>query len=203
MRIAVAWDNGDIGLHFGHADCFAIYNYEDGDVSRCTKTLVPTDGRHGHQAMAELMQAQNVDAVISGNMGGEAKAALLSLGIEIKVKTDPGYCRPAIRQSPINHLLNPLSVARVAATYSARESEMVTGISEELGAEVISFDAEQIANANAPMSMTFNPEKKNDTATALSFLASSEGSIVIRRATSAKGLVFSAAMNRDNIILPE
>ena len=81
MRIAVAWDNGDIGLHFGHADCFAIYNYEDGDVSRCTKTLVPTDGRHGHQAMAELMQAQNVDAVISGNMGGEAKAALLSLGI--------------------------------------------------------------------------------------------------------------------------
>ena len=128
---------------------------------------------------------------------------LLSLGIEIKVKTDPGYCRPAIRQSLINHLLNPLSVARVAATYSARESEMVTGISEELGAEVISFDAEQIANANAPMSMTFNPEKKNDTATALSFLASSEGSIVIRRATSAKGLVFSAAMNRDNIILPE
>ena len=81
MRIAVAWDNGDIGLHFGHADCFAIYNYEDGDVSRCTKSLVPTDERHGHQAMAELMQAQNVDAVISGNMGGEAKAALLSLGI--------------------------------------------------------------------------------------------------------------------------
>ena len=128
---------------------------------------------------------------------------LLSLGIEIKVKTDPGYCRPAIRQSLINHLLNPMSVAKVAATYSARESEMVTGIAEELGAEVISYDAEQIANANAPMSMTFNPEKKNDTATALAFLASSEGSIVIRRATSAKGLVFSAAMNRDNIILPE
>ena len=81
MRIAVAWDNGDIGLHFGHAETFAVYDYEDGDVSRCTKTLVPTDGRHGHQAMAELMQAQNVDAVISGNMGGEAKAALLSLGI--------------------------------------------------------------------------------------------------------------------------
>ena len=81
MRIAVAWDNGDIGLHFGHAETFAVYDYEDGDVSRCVKTLVPTDGRHGHQAMAELMQAEGVDAVISGNMGGEAKAALLSLGI--------------------------------------------------------------------------------------------------------------------------
>ena len=81
MRIAVAYDNGEIGLHFGHAEMFAVYDYEDGDVSRCTKTLVETSERHGHQAMAELMQSQNVDVVISGNMGGEAKAALLSLGI--------------------------------------------------------------------------------------------------------------------------
>ena len=81
MRIAVAYDNGEIGLHFGHAEMFAVYDYEDGDVSRCVKTLVETGERHGHQAMAELMQSQNVDAVISGSMGGEAKAALLSLGI--------------------------------------------------------------------------------------------------------------------------
>ena len=81
MRIAVAYDNGEIGLHFGHAEMFAVYDYEDGDVSRCTKRLVETGERHGHQTMAELMQSQNVDAVISGNMGGEAKAALLSLGI--------------------------------------------------------------------------------------------------------------------------
>ena len=81
MRIAVAYDNGDIGLHFGHAEMFAVYDYEDGDVSRCVKTLVETGERHGHQAMAELMQSEGVDAVISGNMGGEAKAALLSLGI--------------------------------------------------------------------------------------------------------------------------
>ena len=81
MRIAVAYQDGQIGAHFGHAEMFAIYDYEDGDVSRCTKTLVETGERHGHQAMAELMQSEGVDAVISGNMGGEAKAALLSLGI--------------------------------------------------------------------------------------------------------------------------
>ena len=128
---------------------------------------------------------------------------LLSLGIEIKVKTDPGYCRPAIRQSLINHLLNPQAVSKVASTYSARDSEIIKGIAEELGAEVISYEAEALSKASVPMSMTFNPEKINDTATPLAFLASSEGSIVIRRATSAKGLVFSVAMNRDNIILPE
>ena len=81
MRIAVAYDNGEIGLHFGHAEMFAVYDYADGNVNRCVKHLVETGDRHGHQAMAELMQAENVDAVISGNMGGEAKAALLSLGI--------------------------------------------------------------------------------------------------------------------------
>ena len=81
MRIAVAYDNGEIGLHFGHAEMFAVYDYEDGDVSRCTKTLVETGECHGHQDMADLMRDEKVDAVISGNMGGEAKAALLSLGI--------------------------------------------------------------------------------------------------------------------------
>ena len=128
---------------------------------------------------------------------------IISIGIEIKVKTDPDYCRPAIRRSLINHLLNPEAVFAVAASYSAKDSEIIKGLAEELDAKIISYDAEKLANANAPMSMTFNPEKKTDTATALAFLASSEGSIAIRRASSAKGLVFSAAINRDNIILPE
>lgn len=128
---------------------------------------------------------------------------LLSLGIEIKVKTDPGYCCPAIRKSLINHLLNPKAVARVAATYSARDSEIIKGIADELDSEVISYEADKLAKANAPMSMTFNPEKKNDTATALAFLASSAGGIVIRRSTSAKGLVLSVAIDRNDIILPE
>ena len=41
--------------------------------------------------MAELMQDEGVDAVLAGNMGGEAKAALLSLGI-VPVA---GFCGPA------------------------------------------------------------------------------------------------------------
>ena len=81
MRIAVAYQDGQIGEHFGHAKMFAIYEYEDADVNRCTKRLVETGDRHGHEAMAELMRDEKVDAVITGNMGGEAKAALLSLGI--------------------------------------------------------------------------------------------------------------------------
>jgi cobalamin biosynthesis protein CbiG len=128
---------------------------------------------------------------------------ILSLGIEIKTKTDPGYCRPAIRKSLINHLLNPKAVATVASAYSARDSEIVKGLAEELGSEVVSYDSEKIAKTKVPMEMTFSPEKRTDTATALALLACSEGALLIRRATSAQGLVFSVAVSRSNIILPE
>lgn len=81
MIVAVAYDNGEIGMHFGHAEMFALYDYKDADVNQCTKRLIDCSDRHGHQAMAELMRENKVDAVLSGNMGAEAKRALLSFGI--------------------------------------------------------------------------------------------------------------------------
>ena len=128
---------------------------------------------------------------------------ILSVGVEIKTKTDPGYCRPAIRKSLINHLLDPKAVSKVACAYSARESEIVKGIAEELGAQVESFASEKIAKTKVPMEMTFSPEKKNDSATALSLLASPEGTVLVRRTTAVRGLVISVAVSRSSIILPE
>jgi hypothetical protein len=52
------------------------------------------------------------------------------------------------------------------------------------------------------MEMTFSPEKKNDQATALALLGSQEGTILIRRSSSAQGLVFSVAVSRSSILLP-
>ena len=127
---------------------------------------------------------------------------ILSIGIEIKTKSDPDYCRPAIRKSLVNHLLNPEAVAKVASTYSARESDIITGLADELGAELVTFDSDKRAKAKIPMEMTFSPEKRTDTATALAFLASSEGALAIRRSTSVRGLVISVAIARENIVLP-
>ncbi len=81
MRIAVAYNDGMIFEHFGHCECFAIYDYENSDVMKCTKTLVDCADMHGHAAMAKLMREQKVDVVICGNMGAEAKNMLLSYGI--------------------------------------------------------------------------------------------------------------------------
>lgn len=127
---------------------------------------------------------------------------VLSIGIEIKTKTDPEYCLPAVRKSLINHRLNPEAVACVASAYSARDSEIIKGLAGELGSEVMSFGSDKLSNAKIPLEMTFSPAKRGDTATALAFLASREGILAIRRSASVRGLVFSVALNRENIILP-
>ena len=80
MKIAVAYQDGEIFGHFGHCPMFAVYEYGD-YVHECTKTLVDTSALSGHQQMADKTKELGVDAVIVGNMGGEAKAALLSEGI--------------------------------------------------------------------------------------------------------------------------
>ena len=80
MRIAVAYQDGEIYGHFGHCPTFALYEYGE-TVADCCKRLVDTSGLSGHQQMADRMKELEVDAVIAGNMGGEAKAALLSFGI--------------------------------------------------------------------------------------------------------------------------
>ena len=80
MKVAVAYNNGEIHGHFGHCEMFAVYEYGE-YVTDCQKTLVETGERQGHQAMADLMRDLGVEGVIAGNMGPEAKAALLSYGI--------------------------------------------------------------------------------------------------------------------------
>ena len=81
MVIAVAWDKGNIGEHFGHATMFAIYNYAENNAEQCEKRLIDCSDKHGHADMAKLMNDNNVDAVIVGRMGPEAKNMLLSYGI--------------------------------------------------------------------------------------------------------------------------
>ena len=91
MKVAVSYKDGEIFEHFGHAECFAIYDFDLDDITNSTKRLIDVSDRHGHQAMADLMKAEDVAAVLSGNMGGEAKALLLSYGIVPVV----GYCGDA------------------------------------------------------------------------------------------------------------
>ena len=57
MKIAVAYQDGEIYGHFGHCPMFAVYEYGD-YVSDCKKTLVDTSMLSGHQAMAAKMKSR-------------------------------------------------------------------------------------------------------------------------------------------------
>lgn len=80
MKIAVAYDNGEIFQHFGHTAVFKLYDAENGAVRE--ERLLPT-GESGHGALAGLLSQNGVDTLICGGIGAGAQAALAAAGIRL------------------------------------------------------------------------------------------------------------------------
>lgn len=80
MKIAVTYEGGLIFQHFGHTAAFKIYEVENGEIK--SAQVVPTDG-HGHGALAGFLQAQEVNTLICGGIGGGAQVALANAGIQL------------------------------------------------------------------------------------------------------------------------
>ena len=80
MKIAVAYDNGNIFQHFGKTEFFKIYEVEEGRV--ISSEVIGSNGA-GHGALAGLLADQAVDVLICGGIGGGAQAALEEAGVEL------------------------------------------------------------------------------------------------------------------------
>lgn len=80
MRIAVAYENGEIFQHFGHTKQFKVYDAENGSVTN--NTVVDTNGS-GHGALAGVLTALQVDALICGGIGAGAQNALAAANIRL------------------------------------------------------------------------------------------------------------------------
>ncbi len=80
MKIAVTYENGNVFGHFGHTEAFKLYDVRDGAV--VSAQVVPTNGS-GHGALAGFLQAQGVDCLICGGIGGGAQMALAEAGIRL------------------------------------------------------------------------------------------------------------------------
>lgn len=80
MKIAVAYESGNVYQHFGHTAQFKIYLAENGRVksSRCVDT-----GGTGHGALAVWLRDMGVDVLICGGIGAGARNALDAVGIQI------------------------------------------------------------------------------------------------------------------------
>lgn len=80
MRIAVAYQNGEVFQHFGHSEQFKLYDVENGKIVR--EQIVDTNGS-GHGALAGFLQAAKADALICGGIGMGAQMALADAGIKL------------------------------------------------------------------------------------------------------------------------
>ena len=80
MKIAVTYENGQIFQHFGHTEQMKIYTVENNDI--VSSEVVSTNGS-GHGALAGFLQAQGVEVLICGGIGGGAQMALADADIKL------------------------------------------------------------------------------------------------------------------------
>ena len=80
MKIAVAYENGQVFQHFGQSPSFKIYSIEQGAVVG-SSIVVPE--RDMHCAMGGWLAQNGVEALICGGIGQGAINALGSGGMQV------------------------------------------------------------------------------------------------------------------------
>ena len=80
MKIAVAYENGEIFQHFGHTEQFAVYETDGKEI--LSSKICPTNGS-GHGALAGFLGDLKADVVICGGIGSGARGALAAAGIRL------------------------------------------------------------------------------------------------------------------------
>lgn len=69
MVVAVTYDDGKVGAHFGHAEAFKLFEVEDGKI---IDSAVVKPYMQGHDAMVEYLLEYNTAVLICGGIGDGA-----------------------------------------------------------------------------------------------------------------------------------
>ncbi|MBQ1534763.1 MAG: DUF134 domain-containing protein [Erysipelotrichaceae bacterium] len=77
-RIAVTYENGTVGQHFGHTEEFKLYDVEAGKI--VNEQVISTNGE-GHGMLAGVLKEARADILICGGIGMGARMALQEAGI--------------------------------------------------------------------------------------------------------------------------
>ena len=78
MRIAVTYENGMIGQHFGHTEEFKLYDVESGKI--INEQVISSNGQ-GHGMLAGVLAEAQADVLLCGGIGMGARMALDEAGI--------------------------------------------------------------------------------------------------------------------------
>jgi len=79
MKVALAVDNNMITEHFGHCEYFVVYEIEDKNVKGSEIIKNPP---HERGFLPKFLKENNIDVIITGNMGKMAVNNLKTLNIE-------------------------------------------------------------------------------------------------------------------------
>lgn len=80
LRLAVTYEDGQVGQHFGRTERFKFYDLMDGDVRRTQ--IVDTNGI-SHVSLVGFLRAADVEVLLCGSIGEGARNALEAAGIEL------------------------------------------------------------------------------------------------------------------------
>lgn len=80
MKIAVAYENGQVFQHFGHSKNFKVYETEGNNIVKAE--VIGADGA-GHSEQAAALKNMGVEVVICGGIGNGAVTALSEAGIDV------------------------------------------------------------------------------------------------------------------------
>lgn len=84
MRIAIPLVNGQLSMHFGHCEQFALVDV-DPDAKRITSMTNVTPPPHEPGLLPKWLAGQDVTLVIAGGMGGRAQGLFTDKGIKVVV----------------------------------------------------------------------------------------------------------------------
>jgi len=89
MRIAIPLAQGQLSLHFGHCDEFAIVDVdaEERRVSGIHTMVAPS---HAPGVLPQWLGQQNVNVVIAGGMGSRAQMLFAQNGIDVVIGASAG-----------------------------------------------------------------------------------------------------------------
>ena len=73
-------EDGKVFQHFGRTEWFTVYTIQDGQI--LSKEKIAADGA-GHEGLADVLAANEIDVLICGGLGGGAYAALTQAGITV------------------------------------------------------------------------------------------------------------------------
>jgi predicted Fe-Mo cluster-binding NifX family protein len=83
MKIALPSNGSEVDEHFGHCQCFTIFEVDAENKIVSEETLTPPPGCGCKSNVVPQLAGMGVSVMLAGNMGGGAVNVLASHGIEV------------------------------------------------------------------------------------------------------------------------